>query len=66
MGPSSARKYRRNQARLVADGIGRIRDRINPKYTPVWMMKELDEIYRRAQGNTKEWEWIMEGFGDEI
>lgn len=48
MGVESARLYNYNQAKRVVDGIGRIINRINKKYTPDWMKKELDEIYHQA------------------
>jgi len=34
MGAKSARAYNRNQAKSLVDGLQRIIDRINPKYTP--------------------------------
>ena len=66
MGAESARRYNRNQAKRVVDGIGRIINRINPKYTPYWMRSELDIIYHKAQCIQREYEMVMRGFGDKI
>ena len=66
MGATSARRYRRDQAKSVADGIDRILKRINKKYTPHWMMYELREAQHKSQCVVGEFEQVMKGYGDEL
>jgi len=66
MSAISARKYNRNQAKHLVDGIQRILDRINRKYTPIWMLKELMEANHKAQCIQREFEMVMRDFGDEL
>ena len=66
MGAKSAREYNRNQARNLVNGIQRIIDRVNPRYTPDWMLKELDEANHKAQCIHGEFEHIMKDHGDII
>ena len=56
----SARKYNRDQAKNLSDGIQRILDRINCKYAPNWMLLELWEARHRAQCIKWEFERVME------
>ncbi len=66
MGAKSARKYHRNQAKSVADSIGRIINRIKPRYTPQWLLSELHNSYHIAQCMQGERERDMRDYGDEI
>jgi hypothetical protein len=63
-GAASARRYNRDEAKHLADGLDRILDRINRKTTPIWMLKELDVASRRAQCIQREFEMTMKEFGD--
>jgi len=65
MGAKSARAYDRNQAKFLVEGLQRIIDRINPKYAPYWLLKELDAASHKAQCIQEEFEWIMKDHGDE-
>lgn len=62
---NSSRRYNYNQAKSVEDGISRILNRINRNYAPLWMTRELDEIYHTAQCVRGEFRQIMKGYGDE-
>ena len=66
MGAESARKYNYNQAKNVANSIGRIIDRLNPRYVPHWMMSELLSSYHMAQCIQEEYLRVMIGFGDKL
>lgn len=66
MGAESARKYNRDQAKSLALGIQRIIDRINRKYTPNWMISELNEANHKAQCIQHEFEREMGSYGDKI
>jgi ABC-type transport system involved in cytochrome c biogenesis ATPase subunit len=66
MGAETARQYNRNMAKNLSAGIQRILDRINQKYTPLWMLAELEEARHKAQCIQQEFESIMRGYGDEI
>jgi hypothetical protein len=66
MSAESARRYNRDQAKHLAEGIQRILDRINRKNTPIWMLKELDAASRKAQCIQHEFEIVMKGFGDKL
>ena len=65
MGAKSARAYNRNQAKNLVMGLQRAIDRLNPKYTPYWLIKELAEDIHKAQCIQEEFERIMRGYGDE-
>jgi len=65
MGGKSARAYNRNQAKYLVNGLQRILDRINPEYTPRWMLRELYAANYRAQCIQYEFERVMEEHGDE-
>jgi hypothetical protein len=64
MSAEAARKYNRDQAKSLADGIQRIIDRINKKYTPFWMHLELREASHKAQCILQEFERIMRDCSD--
>jgi len=49
MGVLVAKKYHYNQAKKVRSALGRIITRLNPLYTPDWLLKELDESYHTSQ-----------------
>ena len=66
MGAISARKYNRDQAKNLSAGIQRILDRVNRKYTPMWMLLELNEARHKAQCIQGEFERVMRGFGDKL
>jgi len=66
MGAKSARAYNRNQAKYLVDGLQRILDRINRKYTPYWMLSELYEANHKAQCIQQEFERVMEEHGDDL
>ena len=66
MGAKSARAYNRNQAKFLVNGLQRIKDRINPRYTPDWLLKELDAAIHKADCILGEFESIMKDHGDEI
>ncbi|MEA3438432.1 MAG: hypothetical protein U9R43_18355 [Thermodesulfobacteriota bacterium] len=65
MGGKSARAYNRNKAKFLVEGLQSIINRLNPKYTPVWMLQELDGASQKAQSILEEFERIMEEHGDE-
>jgi len=65
MGASSARRYNRNQAKHVVDGVQRILDRLNVKYTPDWLLSELHDLNHTAQCIQGEFQKIMRGYGEE-
>ena len=64
MGAKSARAYNRNQARGLVMGLERIINRVNKRYTPYWLLKELDEANHKAQCILGEFERIMRGYND--
>ena len=66
MGAKSARKYHRTQAKSVVDSIERILKRVNPKYTPGWLLSELHNSYHVSQCILAERERDMRDYGDEI
>lgn len=66
MGAEAARQYNYNQAKRVVDGLGRIINRINKKYYPDWIKRELDDAYHQAQCILQERERIMRGYGDKF
>ena len=66
MGAKSARAYDRNQAKFLVEGLQRIKDRINLKYTPHWLFKELNAAIHKADCIMAEFESIMKDYGDEI
>lgn len=66
MGAESARKYNRNQALRVVNSVQTILDRINKRYTPLWMITELEKIQHNSQCILHEFEQIMREYGDEI
>ena len=66
MGAEAARKYNRDMAKNLSAGIQRILDRVNRKYTPTWMLLELDEARHKAQCIQGEFERVMRGFGDKL
>ena len=66
MGAESARKYNRDLAKNLSSGIQRILDRVNRKYTPTWMLIELDDAGHKAQCIQHEFEMVMRGFGDKL
>ncbi len=62
----SARKYHQNQAKAVVDSLGRIINRVNPRYTPAWLLLELHNSYRTSQHILAERERDMRDHGEEI
>jgi len=66
LGAKSARKYHRTQAKSVVDSIERILKRVNPKYTPDWLLAELHNSYHVSQCILAERERDMQDYGDEI
>ena len=66
MSAEAARQYNRQQAKSLSDSIQRILNRVNRKYTPTWMLVELEDANHKAQCIQQEFERIMQGFGDEI
>jgi len=66
MGSESARRYNRNQAKSLVQGLQRILNRINKVYTPNWLISELSEASHKAQCIQHEFEMVMKGFGDKL
>ena len=66
MGAKSARRYHRSQAKSVADSLGRIIKRLNPRYTPLWLSMELSKSYHTAQCIQAERERDMISYRDEV
>ena len=60
MGTEDARRYNRDQAKSMVDGIQRILDRVNRKYTPIWMLVELDHLNYISQCILQEFERVIE------
>jgi hypothetical protein len=61
MGAESSRRYNRDQAKSLAEGIQRILARVNLKYTPSWLISELHEASHKAQCIQYEFEMVMKG-----
>jgi len=66
MGAAASRKYHQEQAQSVVNSLGRILERLNPKYTPYWLLLELDNSYHTSQCILGERERDMKDHGDEI
>ena len=66
MGMESARKYHQSQAKAVTDSLGRIIDRVNPRYTPAWLLLELHNSYHTSQCILSERERDIRDYGDKI
>ena len=49
MSKKAALQYHINQAKGVRISLGYILDRVNRKYTPAWMLAELEQSYHVAQ-----------------
>lgn len=64
MSTEASRRYNYTQARQLVDSIGRIIERMNPKYTPQWLMTELNASYHKAQCIQREFKMVMRDFGD--
>ena len=62
MEAKSVRRYHRSQAKSVADSLGRIIKRLNPRYTPAWLFTELYNSYHTAQCIQQERERDMLAF----
>ena len=66
MGDKSARKYNHCQADRVVKSVEKILNRMNQKYMPLWLYKELNVIQHNSQCIKQEFERIMRGYGDDI
>ena len=62
MSQEAARRYHYNQAKSVAESLQRILNRINCRYTPMWLMMELRESAHIAQCIQAERRRDMEDF----
>ena len=60
MGIKSARIHNCQMSASVDNGLQRIIDRLNPRYTPDWLLKELDDLWDKAQCINAEFERIKE------
>jgi hypothetical protein len=63
MGIESARIHNCQMSASVVNGLQRIIDRLNPIYTPDWLLKELDDLWDKAQCINAEFERIKEEGG---
>ena len=59
MGAKSARKYKQQQAERIVTSVQTIIDRLNKKYIPLWLYKELNIIHRNSQSIEYEFRQIM-------
>ena len=62
MSTEAAREYHYNQAKSVAESLQRILDRLNFRYTPSWLIRELKESSHTAQCIQAERRRIIEDF----
>ena len=60
MGIESARIHNYQMSESLVSGLQRIIDRLNPRYTPDWLLKELDDLWDKAQCINAEFERIKE------
>ena len=63
MGIESARIHNCQMSASVVNGLQRIIDRLNPIYTPDWLLKELDDLNQKVQIVNAEFERIKEEGG---
>ena len=63
MGIESARIHNCQMSASVVNGLQRIIDRLNSRYTPDWLLKELDDLWDKAQCINAEFERIKEEGG---
>ena len=64
MSAKTARQYHFQQSKIVVDSVSKVLNRINPEYTPNWLLCELEKINHVSQCILAERRRILKDFGE--